>query len=153
MHCNANNPRNKPFSLLISLSSWSQTIYRYVSSSKYSHAPTSNSLSHFSRLKYPYLSTTCKKFGCLFYVYYINFYPLIFQWRLHWLCMFFPTLQIREKALGILELGLKLILLAQQDVIPQLLSDLKGVSACALSYKYLKSSYLDCHFHRQKWTS
>ena len=37
-------------------------------------------------------------------------------------------LQIREKALGILELGLKQILLARQDVVPQFLSDLKGVS-------------------------
>ena len=44
------------------------------------------------------------------------------------LIMFLPMLQIRENALGILELGLKQILLAQQDVVPQLLSDLKGVS-------------------------
>lgn len=40
--------------------------------------------------------------------------------------------QIREKALGILELGLKLILPAQQDVVPQLVVDLKGVRLCLL---------------------
>ncbi|CAB3983805.1 telomere-associated RIF1 isoform X2 [Paramuricea clavata] len=48
-----------------------------------------------------------------------------------WSKLVYPLLissahKIREKALGILELGLKQILLAQQDVVAQLLLDLKG---------------------------